>query len=386
MKQTWMKLLAGTTFAGALLIGGHASAGYNDLIKALEAKGTLSAEEAKELKIAEVVPDNSDAKKLEVTGRLHFQFGYVDQENDVNSGDWSTFEVRRARIGVKGKLGNDISAGVEANVKPGDVSISAATMTWGPSDAFELTAGFDKPMVSLEENTSSASILTVERSNVNNNIAAGYDSTGVWASGEVAPFFYHVGVYNGEDLDSSRNTSNEEAEYAFNARGGIALDLSEGSTVKAMVSYLQSDDPNGAMSYEDITVASLHFKAGMFDLRTEYFMGSDEGEDTTGFYVMPSVKLSKQLEAVARFEMAESDKATGIRAQSRYARRTDVVVIDEDTTADRGDEFSAIYLGMNYYFQKYNKVMFGVEFSELDNTVAGKLDSTSVFGAYRIRF
>lgn len=364
MNTTWIKHWTGAAIIGASMITAN-----------------LRAQED----IVIVVPDKGDALKLKATGRVQFQAGYVDQENDVQSGDWSTFEVRRARVGLSGSFGNDMKGKVEANIVPGSVSVRSAFITWGKSDAFNLTGGYDKPVSSLEENTSSASILTVERSNVNNTIAAPGESVGVWANGESGALFYHVGLYNGEN-GSSRNDSNVEAEYMFNAHGGVNFDLSEGSSLKAQIAYLQTDDPNASLGYEDVTTAAIHFKAGAFDLRTEYFMGTDDGVDTDGFYIMPSMKLSEALEAVARFEMAESDSGSGIRAQSRYARRTDIVEIDEDITADRGDDFTALYLGVNYYFQKYNKVMFGVEFSELDNTEAGTLESTSVFGAYRLRF
>lgn len=391
MKNAWMKTLTGASVAGVLMIG-SASAGYNDLIKTLEAKGTITADEAADLKVAEVNPDKKDATSLKIKGRMQFQFGYVDQENDVNSGDWSTFEVRRARIGVSAKFPGDFKATVEVNVKPSDTSVSSATIHWTGNDLFNVNAGFDKPASGLEENTSSASILTVERSNLTNTIVGGTDSVGVWVNGEASGFFYQLGLFNGEDVDSSRNSSNVEAEYMFNAHGGFEMDLSEDSSVLARVSYLQSDDPNGALGYEDTTSVAIHFEAGVFDLRAEYLMGSSEDGDTDGFYIMPSMKLSKSLEAVLRYEYIESDDSSGIRAQSRYARRTDVVVIGtdpedgSDIKADKGDEFSALYLGMNYYFQKYSKVMLGLEFSELDNTKAGKLDSTTVFGAWRVRF
>ncbi len=385
-----MKTLTGASVAGILMIG-SASAGYNDLIKALEAKGTLTAEEAADLKAAEVKPDKKDATSLKIKGRMQFQAGYVDQENDVNSGDWSTFEVRRARIGVSAKFPGDVKATVEANVKPGDSSVSSATIHWTGNDLYNINAGFDKPASGLEENTSSASILTVERSNLTNTLIGGTDSIGIWVNGDASGFFYQLGLFNGEDVDSSRNTSNVEAEYMFNARGGFETDLSEDSSIMAMVSYLQSDDPNGALGYDDTTSIALHYEAGVFDLRAEYLVGTSDDGDTDGFYIMPSMKVSKSGEVVLRYEYMESDDSSGIRAQSRYARRTDVVVIGtdeegEDIKADKGDEFSAIYLGYNHYFQKYHKVMFGIEWSELDNTKAGKLDSTTLFAAWRTRF
>ena len=369
MKNTWTKYLTSAAIIGATVITAN-----------------LRAQED----VVFVVPDKGDALKLEATGRVQFQAGYVDQENDVQSGDWSTFEVRRARVGLSGSFGNDMKGKVEANIVPGSVSVRSAFITWSKSDMFNLTGGYDKPKSSLEENTSSASILTVERSNVNNNIAAPGETVGLWASGESGPMFYHVGLYNGEN-ESSRNESSVEAEFMFNVQGGVSFDLSESSSLTAQITYLDTDDPNASLGFDDVTTAALHYKAGAFDLRTEYFMGTEDDEDTTGFYVMPSMKLNDALEAVVRFEMADSDSGSGIRAQSRYARRSDVVVIGQDEeggdiVADRGDDFTALYLGLNYYFQKYNKVMFGVEFSELDNTEAGTLESTSVFGAYRLRF
>ncbi|MGA0332410.1 MAG: porin [Kiritimatiellia bacterium] len=339
---------------------------------------TLSAQDKE---VVLVIPDKGDVVKLKATGRMHFQFGYVDQENDSGSDDWSTFEVRRARIGLSGSFGNNIKAQVEANVKPSETNVSSATLTWAKNDALNVTAGFDKPMSSLEENTSSASILTVERSNVNNTIAAPGETTGLWVNGESGIFFYHAGIYNGEDVDSARNESGTKAEYLFNLHGGATFNLSEGSKLTAMISYLDTEDAEANSGYDDTTTVALHFKAGAIDVRAEYFMASEGSEDIDGFYIMPSMKLNKSLEAVVRFEASESDSGSGIRAPSRYARRSELA-----DGADRGDEFTAIYLGMNYYFQKYNKIMLGIEFSELDNTEAGSLDTTSLFGAYRVRF
>lgn len=366
MKSTWKKTIAGVTFAGTIMTA------------------NLHAQEA-----VLVIPDKGDVVKLKATGRAMFQFGYVDQKNDVNSGDWSTMEVRRARVGLSGTFENDIKAKVEGNFVPGSVSVRSAFITWAKSDAFNLTGGYDKPVSSFEENTSSASILTVERSNVNNTIAAPGQSVGLWVNGEAGPAFYHVGLYNGEN--ASRNTSNTESEYVFNAAGGSTFELSEGTELTAQIAYLQTDDSNSELGYDDVTTFALVFETGAFDIRTEYFMGSAEDGDTDGFYIMPSMKINKSLEAVLRYEQASSDDGSGIRAQSRYARRTDVVVTGEDEdgdsiVADKGDDFTAMYLGLNYYFQKYNKIMFGLEFSELDNTDAGKLDTTTLFGAYRVRF
>jgi hypothetical protein len=103
MNTKLLKNISGALLVG-ILVSGQASAGYNDLVKTLETKGTITADEAAKLKIVEVTPDKKDVLGLKITGRLHLQAGYLDQKNDVNSGDWSTMEVRRARIGISGKF------------------------------------------------------------------------------------------------------------------------------------------------------------------------------------------------------------------------------------------------------------------------------------------
>jgi hypothetical protein len=250
----------------------------------------------------------------------------------------------------------------------------------------------------MEENMSSASIITVERSLINNTVAAPGEQVGLLLEGEVAPFFYGVGVFNDQGPEDNRNTSNAEVEYLFNARGGLNMEVSETSNLMVMASYMSSDDEEGAVggSFEEVTVLSLHFKAGDANLRAEYMMGENEGDETEGFYIMPSYMLSKKLEGVARFEASESDKSDGLRASSRYSRRGEFLtyeavdkVTGETSTkvADKGDDHSAIYLGVNYYLNgDGNKLMFGVEMAELDNTKSGKLETTTLYTAWRTLF
>jgi phosphate-selective porin OprO/OprP len=125
-------------------------------------------------------------------------------------------------------------------------------------------------------------------------------------------------------------------------------------------------------------------------------IGDTDGVETSGFYVMPSVMLSEKLQGVVRVEMAESDKSTGLRAASRYTRRVDSLATVETENADgtvtvfdpqRGDEYQAVYVGVNYYLKgDGNKLMLGLESAELDNTKSGKLDSTTVYTAWRTLF
>jgi phosphate-selective porin OprO/OprP len=382
MNTRLTKLLTGALVAG-VLIGGQVFADYNDLIEKLESKGTLTADEASELKVSQtIIPDNKFLNKMEIRGRVHVQAAFVDAENDAESSDYSTMELRRARLGARASFPGNIRGHIEGNILPGEASLRSAYIQWREHKTAYFKVGYDKPVTSLEEDTSSSAILTVERSNLTNTLAAPGETVGAIIEGKMAPLFYAVGVYN--DEDAVRNTAGEQSEYLFNARGGVELELSEGSTVIAQVTYLQSDDPNGNLGgdYEDITIGSIHFESGPFDIRAEYMVGSNEDGDTDGFYIQPSMMLSDKVEIVGRYESMSSDDAEGIRATSRYGRRVDIA-----DGADRGDDFSAIYLGLNYYINgNGSKVMLGVEMNELDNTEAGAYDTTTVFTAWRTLF
>lgn len=357
MKQTWIKMLAGLSAAGMMSI--------------------TAAQQT-------VRPSGRAVETLSVRGRVQTQFGYVDAENDEGSSSYSTFEIRRARIGLRGDFQNNIRAEVEANVVPGtDFSVSAAYVQWREHKAANVMVGFVKPRTSIEENTSSASILTVERSLVNNTIAAPGETTGLIVSGDLGIFYYTAGLHTDQ---ANTNTANTSAEYLVNLQGGVKLDgmVGEGRKLRIQGSYLSSDDENGKLAFEEVTIFGVHFAQGGFDLRAEYMMGDTDGDKTTGFYIMPSLMLSEKLQGVVRYEQSESDKPAGLRAASRYVRRAKELGEGSD---QRGDEHMALYLGLNYYLQgDGSKLMFGVEFAELDNTAAGTLESTSVFAAWRTLF
>ncbi|MCC5847200.1 MAG: hypothetical protein JJU29_03825 [Verrucomicrobia bacterium] len=393
MKNTWIKTLAGISAAGVMTISQTASADYGKLLETLRDNGTITAEQAEGLKAQRVRPANSFVRDLQIRGRVQTQFGYTTTDNDEGSSDYSTFEVRRARIGLRGTFPNDLRAQLEANLVPGSsLSMRSAFLQWRKHKPAYIKVGFDKPHSSLEENTSSAEIITVERTLISNTVAAPGPMTGFAVDGDLGTIYYGAGVYTDQD---NSNAANASSDYLVNLHLGVKLDglVGEGSKLRIQGSYLTSDDESGSLAYEDVYTLALHFAQGAFDLRTEYILGDNDGEETSGFYIMPSLMLSNKLQGVVRYEYAESDKATGLRAASRYARRSeDLAVRDATETSpkfdpQRGDEYQAVYLGLNYYIQgDGNKVMLGIEFSELDNTYAGTLEATTLYAAWRALF
>lgn len=343
----------------------------------------------------EVTSANRGLESLQIRGRVQTQAAYVEAKNDDGSDDYHTFEMRRVRMGMRGALTDNVRAQLEANLVPGSsLSMRTAFIQWREYDPAHIKVGFDKPHSSLEENTSSAAILTVERSLLNSLIAAPGPQTGLMIDGGHEMLVYGLGVFTDS---ANRNASNEDPKYMYNAMVGLQLDemVGDGNSLLVRASYLNSDDPGGNLGsrFDDVIVAGAQFGMGAFGLQAEYMVGDNDGDKINGFYVMPSFSINDNLQVVARYETAESDRAGGIQAPSRYARNVgslrDVSDEDGDVTArpSRGDDYQSLYAGLNYYIDgNHNKLMFGVEAAELDNTDSGKLETMTVSTAWRMLF
>lgn len=394
--KTKNKIL-GLLTAGLLAGSAMAFSSDEQLIDTLVANGVITQAQADSIRESAkasdkvvVTPSSSNVSSLQMRGRVQTQFGYVDADNNVGSGDYSTFEMRRVRLGMRGNLYQDVRAQVEANFVPNDFSMRSAFLQWRAHKPAYIKVGYDKPIFGFEENTSSASILTVERTLITNTVAPG-PQTGLFVDGEIEMFTYGASVNTNQD---NRNTDGDDS-YIYFISGGIKLDefVGDGNALRFRVDYFRNYDEGGNESFKDGVSVSGHGVVGPFDLRAEFItVNSFNNQDTYGWYIMPSYYITDKLQAVIRYEQADSDNATGLRATSRYTRRVSELTgfdaegnpIGGDT---RGDKYSAIYLGGNYYFAgDANKVMLGLEFSTLETASAGDLDATTVYAAWRMLF
>ncbi len=375
----------------ALLLAGTltAQAGMTDLIDALAENNALSAEQARELRdkveaarpAAE--PAGTNFRDFRIRGRIQSQFGYTSVSNDEISEDYSTLELRRVRLGFRGHLFQNVRAQLEANLVPGSgLSMRSAFLQWREHDAAYIKVGVDKPTFGFEENTSSAAILTVERTLINNTVAPGAQ-LGVALDGSQDRFSYGAGVYTDR---ANRNPDNTPSRYLYNLSGGIDVGdlIGNGHDLSFRADFISSDDAGGSFggAFSHGYSVSGHYVRGPFDLRSEFILVEDRNDDDTyGWYVMPSYYFTDKIQGLVRYEEAHSDNNAGLRAASRYARRA------PGLDNDRGDTYRAIYGGANYYFAgNANKIMGGVEYSQLDDTADGDLKATTVYGAWRVLF
>ncbi len=371
--------------AVVLLVPLMMCADYEDLVRTLGEKGALTAEEVEGLLPQQhLAPAGRWVEDLRVRGRVQVQFGAVEAQNDLDKGSYSTFEVRRAFLGLLGEFPGQVRSFVEFNVVPGAVSCTNAYLQWRAHPEAMLKVGFDKPLTSFEEVGSSSTLLTHERSLITNTVAAPTEQTGIMLDGQMGALLYGAGIFTGRD---NRNADAEQ-EYLYNGMVGFEAGpwLGKGDTCRVQVHHLRGEEAEGDWPYDALSSAGLHIVHGHLDFLTEMYRADREGEETSGFYVMPAWMLTDKLQGLVRYERSESDNPAGLRAPSLYTRKTDLAPV-QDGDVFAGDTHQALLLGLNYYISGHgNKLMFAIEFAELGHTAAGTLESTTFLAGWRTLF
>lgn len=176
--------------------------------------------------------------KLRLTGRLQVQYNTSSLSGAGESGSgevpFSTFETRRARLGVGLDLSDWIESLIEVEFGSGDVALKHAYVDLGLDPRFGVRVGQFKKPFSLIELTSSTAIVPIERGLRIRGLAeslgagaavpfprpggklllpeeqtmlsslgyTGYD-LGVEVYGSLGPFGYRAGAFNGNDGGSA---------------------------------------------------------------------------------------------------------------------------------------------------------------------------------------
>jgi phosphate-selective porin OprO/OprP len=194
------KLAVAVSGAVLLMAGQFALAdSATDIVDALVSKGVLTEEEGKlitkghtsKTAVTPVVKEKDGAFTLEsasgrnsiqLTGRMHLDYrdSNIDGSSDLGGGrtdDRDTasladqFELRRARLGVKGKFANDFKYEIVGNL-PGTATIDIAYLDFAKYEQVQLRVGKFKQPFGLEQLISSNNITMMERSYVDQTVPA----------------------------------------------------------------------------------------------------------------------------------------------------------------------------------------------------------------------
>lgn len=311
---------------------------------------------------AELYAGSGPVRSLRLTGRLQVDHAFVEAAH----GDASDTNLRRLRFGFEAEFGKGLRTHVEADYDPGGGNLNYTRLTdaylaWSPKKAVDVTLGKHGVEFTLDGMTSSKELLTIDRSNLANNLWFAEEYLpGVSVAGEIGRFRYQTGVY-----------SSGERGRGFGGSGGGEVLLGTvgydfGAALGADTALLRAsfvdNDPHAGNGFtrplERVTSINFVYERGRLGLGADvsaadgYFGQSD----LRGASVMPSIALSDALQLVFRYTYVSSDEANGVRL-ARY---------ENEVVVGRGDRYREAYAGANYYWFGHKlKLQTGLQYATL---------------------
>ena len=237
------KKLAVAVSSAVLLMAGQSALADSatDIVDALVSKGVLTEEEGKlitkghtsKTAVTPVVKEKDGAfilksanarNSIQLTGRMHLDYRDIDSDgmtsgagaNALTSFDKDTassanqYELRRARLGFKGKFAKHFNYEVVGNL-PGTATIDIAYLDFAKYDKIQLRVGKFKQPWGLEQLTSSNNIDFMERSYVDQTAPG--KKLGTMIFGEVTPGVTYAGSAF-QMNDTENDISSEDMSYA----------------------------------------------------------------------------------------------------------------------------------------------------------------------------
>ncbi|MCB1843093.1 MAG: hypothetical protein KDI09_09050, partial [Halioglobus sp.] len=126
---------------------------------------------------------------------------------------------------------------------------------------------------------------------------------------------------------------------------------------------------------------------GEVNVLTNVTLSEARNADPYGFVILPSFFIVDQkLEAAFRYQYAGVSRDSGVprSSGSRGLRR---VALAEGVGTGNGDEYQALYAGLNYYIAGDNlKLMTGVEYEDISGNPDTELSGVTFWAAVRAYF
>jgi phosphate-selective porin OprO/OprP len=308
--------------------------------------------------------ENPVVQRVLFTGRYHHDWVVVD----ADQGDHQESNVRRVRFGPRITFFRDFLLHAEVEVNPQErepfyVRLTDAYVQWSKSPALFVTVGKHSVPFTQEGATSSRELLTIDRSNLANNIWFGQEyMPGVSVGGRKGVWTYRGSVYSAGAMDREYGQFNG----GLFTMAVLGYDLSKTLGVREASitgSYLyQQPDVNNTFTrrYEHIGSVNFRFEQGRFGTRGDLstaagYLGQ---RDIRAFMLMPYFNATSRLQFVFRYTFLDSDGNNGVVLPT-YENRV---------VRGAGDEYNESYLGVNYYFYGHRlKLQSGVAFADMQD-------------------
>jgi phosphate-selective porin OprO/OprP len=310
---------------------------------------------------------NRIVQEVRFTGRFQHDLAVLA----ADQGEHGESNVRRLRFGPRIRLLRDylFHAEIELNPQEQDpfyVRFTDLYVEWSRSERLAVTVGKQSIPFTQEGATSSKELLTIDRSNLANNIWFTQEyMPGVSASGEVDAWRYHAGVFSAGAATRELGRFDGGA-FTLGAVGydfGNALGVEELLLTGQYLHQRADDDNTFTQPFGHIASLNLALDAGRWGVRSDVALaaGHRGQSDLRAFMVMPFLDVTTALQLVGRYTLVDSTDANGIRLAT-YENRI---------VAGRGDRYDELYAGANYYFYSHRlKLQSGVQWNELDDAAA----------------
>jgi phosphate-selective porin OprO/OprP len=287
---------------------------------------------------------------------------------DADEGDHEESNIRRLRMGPRIHFLRDyvFHAEVELNPQERDplyVRFTDLYVQWSKSAALAVTAGKQSIPFTQEGATSSKELLTIDRSNLANNIWFGQEyMPGVSVSGAIEPWQYRVGVY------SSGAATRELGEFSgdYFTLAVLGYDFGEAIGVdeaRLTGNYLyQRPDTDNTFTQRFEQIGSLHFRLATTRWGVRSDVSTATGylgqSDVWAVMAMPFLNVTEKLQLVGRYTFIDGADPNAVRLATYETR----------VVTGRGDRYDELYAGANYYFYGHKlKLQSGVQWGDMDD-------------------
>ena len=308
---------------------------------------------------------NPAVQQVLFTGRFQHDFVTLD----ADQGDLDESNVRRLRLGPRVTFLRNylFHAEVELNPQERDpfyMRFTDLNIQWNKNSRYVMTVGKQGVPFTNEGATSSRELITIDRSNLANNIWFPQEyMPGISVSGRVAPWVYRGGVYSSGAMN--RELGEFSGDYFTLALVGYdfaeMLDAKEAVLTGNYLYQHPDSDNTFTRQLEHIVSVHLRFEDDRWGFRGDVsnatgYLGQS---DLKAFLAMPFFNITDKLQAVGRYTYIDSDDPNGIRLATYESR----------LVSARGDEYNELYLGANYYFYGHRlKLQSGIQWADMNDT------------------
>ena len=333
--------------------------------------------------------ENPYLQELSLKLRGQYQWGYLDPaggDDRVKGNRNDNNEWRRFRLGAQAKVLNQFTLKGVWNVGGLDARNKFSDGEWDRSHTegtldeltlsttlkpVTLTLGKHKPAYMAEYRTSSAKILTMERSVLVNQLKAEkLYGISVANADKKAEWGWNAGLWVNGQRD------NTWLEPSLNSEDSVTLGMSvsraTGKNGRLQLDYMHSfhkgGETNSGSEYagpgaQDVFALSWEGKQDKWSFLAEaqaglnVYGGASGAENVFGLVLMPSYRFTPNWEGVVRYQLASGSNA--VKGDSRY-------YTTNSTYSGTSDLLQGLYMGANYYVCPENphmlKLMLGAEY------------------------